>query len=159
MAFPAAAAGWLVICGLPMAVIDIRTRRLPNVLTGAAFTGVILLLAVGAIATGHWPALARAGAGAAAVAAFFALLALIRPGSAGLGDAKLGLSTGALAAWFGWGVLLVSVFAAFALAAVSGLGLIASGRLRLRGGSLPFGPFLLAGCVAAVLLAGHAGPH
>jgi hypothetical protein len=36
-----------------------------------------------------------AGAGAAVVALFFPLIALARPGAAGLGDAKLGLSTAA----------------------------------------------------------------
>jgi leader peptidase (prepilin peptidase)/N-methyltransferase len=91
------------------------------------------------------------------VAGFFVLLALARPGSAGLGDAKLGLSTGALAGWFGWGILLASVFAAFLLAAACGLALIAARRATLRAGSLPFGPFMLAGCLAAVLLASPAG--
>ena len=100
-----------------------------------------------------WPA---AAAGAGAVGAFFGLLALIRPGSAGPGDAKLGLSTGALAAWFGWDVLVWSVFAAFALAAATALMLLAARRISFRSGSLPFGPFLLAGCLAVVLLAGPA---
>jgi hypothetical protein len=42
------------------------------------------------------------------------------------------------------------VFAAFVLAAGYGIWLIASGRASFRGGSLPFGPFLLAGCLLAV---------
>lgn len=46
-----------------------------------------------------WHRLELPPAGAAIVASSFALLALLRPGSAGLGDAKLGLSTGAVAAW------------------------------------------------------------
>ena len=71
-----------------------------------------------------------------------------------LARAKLGLSTGALAGWFGWGVLLTSLVAAFTLAASYGVWLVATGRAALRGTSLPFGPFLLAGCLAVVLLAG-----
>lgn len=150
----ASADGWLVLAGVPLAVIDVRARRLPDMLTLPCFAGVALLLTAAAAATGHWPDLARAAAGAAIVAALFALLALLRPGSAGLGDAKLGLSTGALAAWAGWSVLVGSLFAAFALAAIYGLALLVSGRASLRS-SVAFGPFLLAGCVAIVLLAGR----
>ena len=147
----ASAVGWLVLLGVPLAVIDSRVRRLPDVLTGACLAGAGVLLTIAAATTGHWQDLARAGAGAVIVASLFALLALLRPGSAGLGDAKFGLSTGAVAGWAGWGVLLFSVFAAFALAAIYGVALLVSGRASLRS-SVPFGPFLLAGCVAIVLL-------
>ena len=85
------------------------------------------------------------------VAGIFTSLALARPGSAGLGDAKLGVSVGAMAAWLGWGVLADAVVAAFVLAAGYSGWLITTRRSGLRG-SLAFGPFLLAGCLAAVLL-------
>jgi leader peptidase (prepilin peptidase) / N-methyltransferase len=150
---PATVAGagcWVAACGVPMAIIDVRQRRLPDALTGACFAGTAALLTAAAAASADWPALGRAGLGALAVAASFALLALARPGSAGLGDAKLGLSTGALAAWFGWAVLLSAVFAAFIGAACYGGWLVASGRASFRSGSVPFGPFLLAGCLLAV---------
>jgi leader peptidase (prepilin peptidase) / N-methyltransferase len=150
----AAAGCWLVVCGVPLAVIDIRVRRLPDLLTGACIAGISVLLTAAAASTAGWPDLTRAGEAGLAVAAFFALLALARPGSAGLGDAKLALSTGALAGWLGWGPLLGSVFAAFVLAALCGLWLVGTRRATLRGTSLPFGPFLLAGCLAVVLLAG-----
>ncbi len=146
----AAAGCWLIACGVPLAIIDVRQRRLPDVLTGACLAGLAVFLTGAAATAGDWPALGRAGVGALAEAAFFALLALVRPGSAGLGDAKLGLSTGALAAWLGWPVLLSAVFAAFVLAAGYGVWLIVSGRASLRDGSVPFGPFLLIGCLVAV---------
>jgi leader peptidase (prepilin peptidase) / N-methyltransferase len=150
----AAAACWLTICGVPLAVIDVRVRRLPNGLTAASLAGVVSLLVVAAIATGYRPELLVAMAGGLAVGGLFGLLALARPGSAGLGDAKLGLSTGALAGWVGWSAVLVSVIAAFAFAAACGLLLVVTRRATLRGTSLPFGPFLLAGCLTVVLLAG-----
>jgi len=150
----ASACGWLVICGLPLSIIDIRVRRLPDALTAACAAGILVLLAAAAAADGRWQDLARAAAGAAATCVFFTLLALARPGSAGLGDAKLGLSTGALAAWFGWGVLLASMFTASVLAAFYGLSLLIARRASARGSSVPFGPFLLAGCLAVVLLTG-----
>jgi leader peptidase (prepilin peptidase) / N-methyltransferase len=150
----ALAACWLGVCGAPLAAIDAAVRRLPDVLTGAAFAGVAACLALAAGLYHGWPDLGRAGAGAAAVAGFFLLLAVARPGSAGLGDAKLGLGVGALAAWMSWGTVLAAVFAAFVLAALVALALIVSRRAGLSS-SVPFGPFLLAGCLAAVLLAGH----
>jgi leader peptidase (prepilin peptidase)/N-methyltransferase len=153
-ALVAAAGSWLTLCGVPLAFVDARVRRLPDVLTLTCCGGLAVLLTAAAGLDDRWASLLRAGIGAVAVAGMFLLLALARPGSAGLGDAKLGLSTGALAGWFGWGVLLQSVFAAFLLAAAVGLVLIAARRATLRAGSLPFGPFLLAGCLAAVLLAG-----
>jgi leader peptidase (prepilin peptidase)/N-methyltransferase len=154
-ALVAVAGCWLVVCGVPLAVIDVRVRRLPDVLTAASLAGLAALLTVAAASAADWHDLARAGAGGLAVGSLFGLLALAQPGSAGLGDAKLGLSTGALAAWFGWGALLASVFAACMLAAAAGLWLVGTRRARLRGGSLPFGPFLLAGCLVVVLLPGY----
>lgn len=151
-ALVAMAGCWLAACGVPLGVIDARTRRLPDVLTGACLAGLAVLLTAAAAVSGDWPRLATSGCGALATAAFFAVLALAKPGSAGLGDAKLGLSTGAVAAWFGWLGLLWAMFAAFALAACYGLTLIAAGRASLRGSSLPFGPFLLAGCLLTVVL-------
>jgi leader peptidase (prepilin peptidase)/N-methyltransferase len=152
---PVAVAGvWLVLCGVPLAVIDTRVRRLPDVLTLACFSGLLGVLAVAAGLHSQWPSLLRAALGGAALGGLFVLLALTRPGSAGLGDAKLGLSTGALAAWFGWVVLAEAVFAAFALAACCGLILIVAKKAALRSGTLPFGPFLLAGCLIIVMLAG-----
>ena len=146
------AACWLAILAVPLAIVDAMARRLPDPLTAAAFAGTAAFLVTAAAVDGRWTALARSGAGAGAVAAFFLVLALARPGSAGLGDAKLGLSIGALAAWFGWSVLLAALLASFLVAAGYGLWLLASRRARL-GSSIPFGPFLLAGCLAAVLLA------
>jgi leader peptidase (prepilin peptidase)/N-methyltransferase len=150
----AAADGWLVVCGLPLSLVDIRIRRLPDPLTAGCAAGIAVLLTAAAATDSRWHDLVTAGAGAVATCVFFALLALAKPGSAGLGDAKLGLSTGALAAWSGWGFLLTSVFTAFVLAACYGLGLLMTRRASVRGSSVPFGPFLLAGCLAVVLLAG-----
>jgi leader peptidase (prepilin peptidase) / N-methyltransferase len=147
----ACAACWLAIVAVPLAIVDALCRRLPDRLTAAAFAGTGVFLVTAAAEDGTWGMLARSGAGAAAAAAFFVLFAVARPGSAGLGDAKLGLSIGALAAWFGWTVLLAALLASFVAAAGYGLWLLASRRARI-GSTIAFGPFLLAGCLVAVLL-------
>lgn len=148
---------WLVICGGPLAVLDLRVRRLPDVLTAAALIGITATLVAAAAASGSWSRLGQAAAAGVLTGAFFALLAVARPGSAGLGDAKLALSTGTLAGWFGWAVLLASLLAGFVLAAGCGLTLVAASRRRTRGTSVPFGPFLIAGCLIMVILAGRPG--
>jgi leader peptidase (prepilin peptidase) / N-methyltransferase len=152
----ACAACWLAVCAVPLTAVDAAVHRLPDPLTGGAFAGTAAFLLAAAGLGDRWPDLARSAAGAVAVAGLFALLALARPGSAGLGDAKLGLSVGALAGWFGWGTLALAVPAGFVLAGGYGLWLLASGRAGLRS-SIAFGPFLLAGCFTAVLLAGATG--
>jgi hypothetical protein len=76
-----------------------------------------------------------------------------RGGPSGPSEKTPRLSTGALAARFGWGVLLTAAFTAFALAACYGLGLLVAGRASVRRSSVPFGPFLIAGCLTVVLLA------
>jgi leader peptidase (prepilin peptidase)/N-methyltransferase len=81
-----AALAWLVLLAVPLAFIDNAVKRLPNPLTAAALTGTLALLTVAAI-TEHEPGrLGRAAIGAAALACFYLLLWLIRPGGMGLGD-------------------------------------------------------------------------
>src|ERR1700761_8603999 len=41
----ASACGWLVICGVPLSITDIRVRRLPDALTAACAAGIVVLLA------------------------------------------------------------------------------------------------------------------
>jgi leader peptidase (prepilin peptidase) / N-methyltransferase len=59
----------------------------------------------------------------------------------------LGLSLG----WLGWGELLLGLFLGFVYGAIIGIVLIAA-RLRKRNEALPFGPFLAAGALTAVLV-------
>ncbi len=150
----ACAAAWLAICAVPLAVIDVLAFRLPDPLTLAALGGIAAFLVAAAATSGDWAGLGRSAAGAAALGGLFLALALARPGSAGLGDAKLSVSLGALAAWAGWNVLLAALLAAFVLAAGYGLWLIVGTGATLRA-RLPFGPFLLAGTLVAVVAASH----
>jgi leader peptidase (prepilin peptidase) / N-methyltransferase len=147
-----AAAAWLVLCGVPLAFIDLAVHRLPDVLTGPAYAGVIALLVLAAWTSGNWGDLARAAAGGIALMAAYLAMAFISPGGVGLGDAKAAAATGTMLAWFGWGPLLAGTFAGLVLAAAFGLLLLLRGAgLRYQ---LAFGPFMLAGAVLAVLLAG-----
>jgi len=67
-----------------------------------------------------------------------------------LGDVKLAASLGTLLAWFGWRLLLAGGFAGFLLAGIYGSAVLASGRAT-RKQPIPFGPFMIAGAVLAVV--------
>ena len=148
-----AAACWLVACAVPLACTDLAVQRLPDPLTGAAYAGTaVLLLAAAAVGglEGSWSALVRALLGGLALAGFYLLLMVISPSGMSLGDVKLAASLGTLLAWFGWRLLLAGGFAGFLLGGVFAGALLVSRRAD-RKQPIPFGPFMIAGAVLAVV--------
>jgi leader peptidase (prepilin peptidase) / N-methyltransferase len=146
-----AALAWLALVAVPLALIDVAVHRLPDPLTAAAFTGTLALLAVAALG-GHQPGrLARAAIGAAALACFYLVLCLIRPGEMGLGDAKLAVSIGLVLGWTSWQALLTGTFSGLALAAIYG-GVLIAARQANRSSQLPLAPFILLGALTAIAL-------
>jgi leader peptidase (prepilin peptidase)/N-methyltransferase len=148
-----AAACWLFACAVPLAFIDIAVSRLPDPLTAAAYAGTAVLLLLAAIAgdpEGSWPALLRAMLGGLALAGFYLLLLIISPSGMSLGDVKLAASLGTLLAGFGWRVLIAGGAAGFLLGGLAGVALLVSRRAS-RQQLIPFGPFMIAGALLAVL--------
>ena len=145
-----AAACWLAACAVPLACTDLAVQRLPDPLTGAAYAGTAVLLLAAAAVGGTWSALVRALLGGLALAGFYLLLMVISPSGMSLGDVKLAASLGTLLAWFGWRLLLAGGFAGFLLGGIYGIALLASGRAT-RKQPIPFGPFMIAGAVLAVV--------
>jgi len=149
--------GWAVpaylalafIC-LVLAVIDASTRLLPNRITYPAFPILLGLLGVASLGLGDLGRLARGLLAAAAVGAFFLLLALISPRGMGLGDVKLAPTLGLALGWLSWGTVAVGVFAGFLLGGLAGLAAIALLGLT-RKSLLPFGPWLVTGALLGVL--------
>ncbi len=136
----------------PLTIIDLRSHRLPNVLTLSAYPIVGVLLALPAIAEGRGEDLLRAVLGGAVVLACYGVLHLVNPAGMGLGDVKLAGPMGALLGWLSWSVVLVGGFLGFALGAVVGIALLVARRAG-RKSALPFGPFMLAGAWIAILAA------
>ena len=101
------------------------------------------------------PALAAGAAsavllGGLALAGFYLLLMVISPSGMSLGDVKLAASLGTLLAWFSWRLLLAGGFAGLFLGALAAGALLASRRAG-RKQLIPFGPFMIAGAVLAVV--------
>jgi leader peptidase (prepilin peptidase) / N-methyltransferase len=148
-----AAACWLFACAVPLAFTDIAVSRLPDPLTAAAYAGTAVLLLLAAIAgdsEAPWSALLRAVLGGLALAGFYLLLLVISPSGMSLGDVKLAASLGTLLAWFGWPVLIAGGAAGFLLGGLAGVVLLVSRRAD-RKQLIPFGPFMIAGAILAVL--------
>lgn len=145
-----AAACWLAACAVPLACTDLAVQRLPDPLTGAAYAGTAVLLLAAAAVGGTWSALVRALLGGLALAGFYLLLMVISPSGMSLGDVKLAASLGTLLAWFGWRLLLAGGFAGFLLGGVFAGALLVSRRAG-RKQPIPFGPFMIAGAILAVV--------
>jgi leader peptidase (prepilin peptidase)/N-methyltransferase len=133
-----------------LAVIDARTRLLPNRITYPAFPVILGLLLVASVGLGDLGRLTRGLLAAVAVGGFFLALALISPRGMGLGDVKLAPTLGLALGWLSWGAVAFGIFAGFLLGGLAGLAAI--GLLGLnRKSLLPFGPWLVAGALLGVL--------
>jgi leader peptidase (prepilin peptidase)/N-methyltransferase len=143
----------LTAFSIALALIDLDTRRLPNVIVLPALLAGILLLGAAALVRGDLPALVGAGVGGAALFLFYFLLAVIRPGGMGFGDVKLSAVLGLYLGFLGWGNLLVGVFAAFLFGGVFGLVLMAARRAG-RKSQIPFGPWMILGAWVGVFAGG-----
>jgi leader peptidase (prepilin peptidase)/N-methyltransferase len=132
-----------------LSVVDLRERRIPNVIVLPA-TGAALVWTLGAgAAGGEWDMPVRA---LACGAAFFCLLFVLAVVSSGMGfgDVKLGAFIGVVTGRFGSGV---TVFAALTGVLVGGLvaaAVLVIGR-RGRKQWVPYGPSMSVGAVAALL--------
>ena len=133
-----------------LAVIDAATRLLPNRITYPSFPIVAVLLALASAGEGDPGRLGRAALAALAVGGLFLLLTLAYPEGMGLGDVKLAPTLALALGWLGWPWVVMGVVAAFLLGGLAGLVAIVVLRMG-RKARVPFGPWLAAGAVLAVL--------
>jgi leader peptidase (prepilin peptidase) / N-methyltransferase len=144
----------LAAAGVPLAFVDARAARLPNLVTLPAYPACLVLLGAAApFVAGGAGRFAHALIGMVAAVAFFGVLLLASPGGIGLGDVKLAGPLGAYLGWLGATAFLAGLLAGFVLAAATGLGLVLAGRATRRS-QFPLGPFLIAGTLAVVLTSG-----
>jgi leader peptidase (prepilin peptidase)/N-methyltransferase len=133
---------------IAVSVIDLEHRIIPNRITYPAFPVFAVVIALGWLFDRPLDP-ARAGVGLLAYGGFYFVIAMIAPRGLGMGDVKLagliGLVLGAL------GLRYVGVAAGAAILA-GGLGAIAALILgRGRKAAIPFGPYLAAGALVAIV--------
>ncbi|MDQ0614918.1 leader peptidase (prepilin peptidase)/N-methyltransferase [Microbacterium sp. W4I4] len=149
-----------------LTLIDLDSKRLPNTIVLPGWAAIIVLLLVTTLLTRFvspaarsttgesldtwWPFL-RALIGGAALFLFYYVVRLISPRGMGGGDVKLAGLVGTMLGWFGWGALVFGAFAAFVLGAAYG-GILLLTRRAKRKSAIPFGPWILLGAWAGIVV-------
>lgn len=140
----------LTAVSIALALIDLDTRRLPNVIVLPSLLAGIVLLGAAALVRGDLWALVGAGIGGAALFALYFILAFASGGRGmGMGDVKLAAVLGLYLGFLGWGQLWVGAFAAFLFGGVFGLVLMLARRAG-RKTAIPFGPWMILGAWVGV---------
>ncbi|MBO1266525.1 prepilin peptidase [Arthrobacter cavernae] len=163
-----AACLYFAVMAVRLTIIDVRHHLLPNriVFPSYGVAGVLLLGAAvlaevsGAAVPGKVPdgganlfGVPGLGtvAGGAVLWLFYFVLRVIYPAGMGFGDVKLAGVLGLYLGYLGWAHVFAGTFAAFLFGGVWGLAVLATRRGNLKS-AIPFGPFMLAGAAAAMLL-------
>lgn len=143
-------ASWVYLLGgVVLGWIDVDVHRVPDRVLKVWGPAVAVAIAAAALVDQVREVLTGAALGALAVGGLFLLLALV--GSMGLGDVKLAAVTGMLLGAYGWSAVVTGVSAAFAVGAVAAVVLLVRGAARTS--HLPFGPAIVLGAAAAVVIA------
>ena len=149
---------WVLVSLIPfviflsiMTVIDLRELRIPDKLTKPAAIATIPLLALALLSNFDDISLIRALLGAAAMGAFYFTLFFIYPAGMGFGDVKLAPIIGAQLGFFGWIPEIRGLIFAYLIVGPVAILLLIFGRARMKTG-FPFGPFMAAGAIVALVL-------
>ncbi len=134
----------LVTLLVPVTLIDLDVRRIPNALT-APFAVVALVL-LAALEPERLPEHLIAGA---AAFAFFYLAAVAKPGGMGFGDVKL---VGVLGLYLGRAVAPAIFIALISGVVIGGVVMARLGVQQGRKTKVPFGPFLALGGLVGFLV-------
>jgi leader peptidase (prepilin peptidase)/N-methyltransferase len=155
-----AACLYFVVAAVRLTVVDVRHHLLPNRIVFPSYAVGGTLLPAAALASaggaeavvGDLPGtVVQVVAGAGILWVFYFVLRLVYPPGMGFGDVKLAGVLGLYLGYLGWGHLFAGTFLAFLLGGLWSLGLLATRRGTLKS-AIPFGPFMLGGAAAAMLL-------
>ena len=136
---------------IALSAIDLHTKRLPREITYVTAAIGVPLLCVAAVVRHEPRRIWMMLLGAACALAFMGIVYLASRGGMGDGDVRLSPLLGAFMGWLNPGFVAAGLFLAFLLGAVVGVIVMAISHGG-RKTSVPFGPFLAAGSVAAVWL-------
>jgi leader peptidase (prepilin peptidase)/N-methyltransferase len=120
-------------------------------LTGGALT---IAITTATLLERSTETLTRAGLGALSVGGVYLLLFVLNPDGIGAGDVKLAAVTGLALGSNGWHTVIVGLLLPYLLCAPFAAAIVLR-RHGHRAAHIPFGPFLIAGSITAVLL--HSG--
>jgi leader peptidase (prepilin peptidase) / N-methyltransferase len=134
-----------------LAVIDLETYLLPNRIVYPLTAATLVLLAAGTALDGDFSDYLRGLLAAASFFVFFFIVNWFVPRAMGFGDVRLSFSLGLSLGVLGWGEAVIGFFLGFFYGAVVGMILIVARRRKAKQ-EIPFGPFLVAGTLTAILV-------
>ncbi len=143
--------------GALLAVIDWRVRQLPRRIVYATLAAVAGGLVFAAVVSGDWQALGTAALGAVLFSSAFFLIWLVTTRLTGMtmlgfGDVRLAAVLGLMLGWYGLPFVLYGALAGHLAALAIAVAMsLRDRRLHVR---YSFGPPLIAGTLAVVLIAG-----
>lgn len=147
---------WFAASSVVLVLIDLDTRRLPNVIVVPSLVvGLIAFILTWPFGADPW-ALPRALIGMVAMFASYALIRFIRPDGMGGGDVKLAAVAGLYLGWLGWGALVVGWLGGFVVGGLFGIVIVAL-RRATRSSAMAFGPWLLLGTWIGILVGNVVG--
>jgi leader peptidase (prepilin peptidase)/N-methyltransferase len=135
---------YAALAGVTLAVIDWRTWRLPDAITLTSYPLVVGMAAP----TGNLLTAVICGC---ALGGVYLLLWFVRPAALGLGDVKLAGLIGLLTGAVGVNATVLAGIGGHILGALYAVGLLIT-RRATRTSEFPFGPFMLAAALLAVLI-------
>jgi leader peptidase (prepilin peptidase)/N-methyltransferase len=152
-----------------LSAVDLACWRIPSRFVYLTGTGVVAGLVAASLAAGEPEALVGMAVGGGSYLVLLGSLHLLSPRMLGFGDVRLGVLIGLAVGWMGWRAdypvyasvswTMLSMFIASLVGTVAGV-VVLAGRRRARRLSdrplsepYPFGPWLCAGGLIAILLA------
>jgi leader peptidase (prepilin peptidase) / N-methyltransferase len=136
---------------LVVSVIDLEHYVIPNRIIYPTLGLSLPVLTIAAALDHRWDDLLHALVGGAAAWTVLLLVHLVSPRGMGFGDVRLAFVLGLHLGWLGYGHVVLGLFLGFLLGSVAGIALLVL-RRRSRKEAIPFGPFLAAGGMLAVLV-------
>lgn len=147
--FSALGIGYLLITAWPLARTDILERRLPNIYVLPAFPITWLGQLLAGVIFGTWWNMLWAFL--ISLGVFLISLAINRLGLLGMGDVKLMAAMALALGWYSALLPIIWLLLTFFFAGIVAIALLIFRKIKL-GGSIPLGPYLIAGFLGAISL-------
>jgi len=138
--------------GIVLALIDFDVRRLPDTIVLPSYVVSLLLLLPAGADSASMAVTTRALGGMLALLVLFFALAAAYPNGLTFGDVKLAGLVGLYLGWLSWSALFLTAVGSLLIAALAGIGVIAT-RNASRYIAVPLAPCLISAGVLSVFVA------
>ena len=140
-----------VFASVCLFVIDIDTFRLPNAITYPLAVAMVVLMGGAALLNGESHRLYPMAFGPVFLAGILFVVNRVYPKGMGLGDVKYAVPMGLALGYFGYGTVIVGYFLSLFVGVFWGIAIMAKSGFTRRA-AMPFGPGLVIGALAAILV-------